>query len=520
MSDSLFASLADEFGALLYPLERAMTVPGALEGMLAELGALPDTDAAPLAAALESIVAEKRAIDTLAEEATPSFDSIANVLTGAGRAFAAIEAFGSGDGQLGQLGDFGRDIGELLLSAWLTVLHPVVHQVLVLLTILEPLEDQPLSEVQLDAAQKPVRLGYRIDRLHPSRLVDLLRDPETVMRAEYGTPLATVADADAMADKLFPRVVGLLRELGVPCRYGINPADAVLLADSASPLAHSLAVYLDHPLNVGASAEAGAVFSFSSADRGDLGLVVTPFGALATSRGVGPFTITVDFNAGVAGVAYGRNGLTLLADTAATGFNGKVTAEQVVGADAAPFVIGSPTGTRLELLGTKFGVETALSQTRQSLALSADVPKGSLVVAPADGDSFLASILPADGLRADFSTGLTWSNEHGLTFRGSAGLDATLPVGLSAAGVSLPDLHVGLHATDGKVDAVLSAGLEASIGPVDVSVDGVGVRATLTFPEDGGNLGVADLDLGFKAPDAARALDRRRTGGRRRLPRL
>ena len=84
MSDSLFASLANEFGALLYPLERAMTVPGALEGMLAELGALPDTDAAPLAAALESIVAEKRAIDTLAEEATPSFDSIADVLTGAG----------------------------------------------------------------------------------------------------------------------------------------------------------------------------------------------------------------------------------------------------------------------------------------------------------------------------------------------------------------------------------------------------------------------------------------------------
>ena len=76
-----------------------------------------------------------------------------------------------------------------------------------------------------------------------------------------------------------------------------------------------MTVELPHPSVAPAG---GYLFSFSSADRGDLGLVVTPFGALAASRGIGPFTITVDFSADVAGVAYGRNGLTLLADTATT----------------------------------------------------------------------------------------------------------------------------------------------------------------------------------------------------------
>ena len=38
------------------------------------------------------------------------------------------------------------------------------------------------------------------------------------------------------------------------------------------------------------------------------------------------------------------------------------------------------------------------------------------------------------------------------------------------------------------------------LGPVDVSIDGVGVRAVTSFPAGGGNLGVADLDVGFKAP--------------------
>ena len=59
-----------------------------------------------------------------------------------------------------------------------------------------------------------------------------------------------------------------------------------------------------------------------------------------------------------------------------------------------------------------------------------------LIIAPGDGDGFLSSILPSDGLQAKFDLGLEWSNERGLTFRGSGSLDATLPVGLSIRDVT------------------------------------------------------------------------------------
>src|SRR5438045_2402452 len=82
-------------------------------------------------------------------------------------------------------------------------------------------------------------------------------------------PLATLDDANAMAEKLFPRVQRVLRELGVTCRYGFDPTDRALLGDTAPFLDHALIVYIDDRL-AGAAAEAGIVFTLSSADRGDL----------------------------------------------------------------------------------------------------------------------------------------------------------------------------------------------------------------------------------------------------------
>ena len=499
MSGTLFNRLATELGAFLYPLDRAATTPGALESMLLELGAVPDTDTANLAEALQGIVAAKRAIDALGETATPSFSAIAELLESSRQVVAAIDAITEGDDALNQLGGFGRDLGELLASAWLTALHPVVHQVMVLLTLIELSSDQPFAPVVLNGPT-PVRLPYRIDRLHLDRLMDLLRDPAEVLQAEYA--------GDAMADKLFPRVAGLLQVLGIPCRYGIHPRDAAALGDSAPLLARSLIVYLDHPLNVSTATESGAMFSFTP----DLGLIMSPFGSLATTRTAGPFTVALQVGAGAPAVAYGRNGLTLLGS--ASGFTGRLEAANA----GQPFIIGSPAGTRLELANVKLSAQTSLSAARRVLELAADTD-AKLVVAPADGDSFLASILPRDGLHAELSAGLTWSNERGLTFRGSAGLDATFPVDLTFAGVGLTAVHLGLHARDGAIDAEISAGLKAAIGPVEVAIDGVGVRATLTFGE-GGNLGGADLDVALPRAHGARPGDRRRPGHRVRLAAL
>jgi hypothetical protein len=52
-----------------------------------------------------------------------------------------------------------------------------------------------------------------VDRFHLGRLSGLLHDPAGTLRAAYANDLQTVADATAMADKLFPRILAILRML-------------------------------------------------------------------------------------------------------------------------------------------------------------------------------------------------------------------------------------------------------------------------------------------------------------------
>lgn len=77
-----------------------------------------------------------------------------------------------------------------------------------------------------------------------------------------------------------------------------------------------------------------------------------------------------------------------------------------------------------------------------------------------------------------------------------------LPIGLSIRDVlTVPTIHLRLHADDADLLAEVSASVGVSIGPVHAVIERVGIAAALTFPEAGGNLGVADLDLRFKPPN-------------------
>jgi hypothetical protein len=178
-------------------------------------------------------------------------------------------------------------------------------------------------------------------------------------------------------------------------------------------------------------------------------LIITPFGAITQTFEVGTWKFEIDFSADVEALAYGKNGFVLSAGASTTEISGAFSATLAAPDSGPAFVLGSPTGSRLEIGGAAFKVATALSEASQSLAISGDVSKSAVVIAPSDVDGFLSSFLPADGLRTKFDLGLAWSTERGLTFRGAAGLDATLAVGLSSGDVlSVPTLHLGLHASD------------------------------------------------------------------------
>ncbi|MGH4001155.1 MAG: DUF6603 domain-containing protein [Pseudonocardiaceae bacterium] len=498
MSSSLLDSLAQEIAHLLAPLARVVQNPGALDMMLGEIGVIAGAEDEALVEALTTWVDLTNELEALAAQPSPSFASITAVLDVSQRALEAVRRLSDVNGPMGAPQSFGQDLANLLIVAYLAGKHPVTRDVAALLTLLEPVEEVE-AQPPLIQDGRLLRKPFRLDRFHLDRLGNLLRDPVVTLRAEYGNALATADDANAMASKLFPRLVRLLRDLGVSCRYGFNPGDEELLGDAAPLMDHALIIYADDPLH-DAVAESGVVISISSADRGDLGLVVSPFGVLTSSRQAGRWAIELTVTAGVDVVAYGRHGLTLLANAETTEVAGSLSATLASLDDEPGFVFGAPDGTRIEVGGARLGIDTTLSEARQSLVLSADVSSSAVVIAPGDGDAFLRSILPAEGMRADFALGLAWSNETGLLFRGSAGLDATLPIGLSIGGVTLSTVHLSLQARDASVLAEVSASFAASIGPVHAVIDRVGIATAVTFPEVGGNLGVADLEVGFKPP--------------------
>jgi hypothetical protein len=280
-----------------------------MELLLSELGVLT-ADAGPVAAFV-AVLDIKTQIESLAALDDLNFEAAEAMLQASRSAFSLADAISDVGGTPGELAGLGRDLVDLLFETWLLVHHPVAREVCALLTLLEAEPDRPDRQpvVNDDIA---LRAPIRLDRLRLDRLTSLLRDPAAVLKAKYVNALATDDDAAAMADRLFPQVVQVLRALGVSCRYGFNPGDEPQLGDAAPLMKHALIIYAVDPL-VNGDPEAGVVVALSPASRGDLGLVVSPFGALTSARQAGRWAVDLKFTAGVDVVAYGRHGLTLLA---------------------------------------------------------------------------------------------------------------------------------------------------------------------------------------------------------------
>ncbi|MGW6390937.1 DUF6603 domain-containing protein [Streptomyces sp. NPDC055103] len=112
-------------------------------------------------------------------------------------------------------------------------------------------------------------------------------------------------------------------------------------------------------------------------------------------------------------------------------------------------------------------------------------------------------MLPPEGLRTEFALGLQWSRRKGLSFTGSAGLDATLPVNARLGPIELQAVHLGLaaDAVEGELRASVSATARIDLGPVRATVERIGLEARLATSD--GNLGPVGLGAGFAPPKGA-----------------
>jgi hypothetical protein len=124
-----------------------------------------------------------------------------------------------------------------------------------------------------------------------------------------------------------------------------------------------------------------------------------------------------------------------------------------------------------------------------------------VVIDTTHADGFLATVLSGVHVEAGCEFKITWQPDTGVHFEGGAQLEIDLPLHLNLGPVTLPTLYLVFGASDAGIPIEISAALGLTLGPIQASVDRIGVKGLLSFPDHGGNLGPANLSLSFKPPN-------------------
>jgi uncharacterized protein DUF6603 len=323
-------------------------------------------------------------------------------------------------------------------------------------------------------------------RIHFDRIAQLITEPLELLRSVYGWGEPGL-DHALLLDRL-RRVIG---ELGVAVWLDDSPA--------GQPVLHT------HVLTIGPSGNGpapGLDIDVATTIPGGFDIPVALSDSVTLELGFG-----VELGAGAAitvvppaDVALGSLGVPL---------SGSLSVRLIKSQDAPPApltLFGITGGPRIEADQVALGAAVELVADPASggasgaFAVSGEIAGGRVVISLAGADGFLQTVMPGDGITLDFDLRFGWNSASGLFFVGSAGLETEIPVDLMIGPIRVSAFYLRLGVRDQAVVLEASTAISAKLGPFAMAVDRMGVGAKLTFPGRGGNLGVAELGIGFKPP--------------------
>lgn len=185
---------------------------------------------------------------------------------------------------------------------------------------------------------------------------------------------------------------------------------------------------------------------------------------------------------------------------------------------SSPIVLlGSLEGSRLEIgaIDGMVGMEIFNGKC-PDLFGEIQLNDGRIILNTKDADSFIERILPSDlNLDAPFDIICGWSSERGLYFRGSGSIEIIIPIHKSIGSVFLESIYIAIILGEvRKISIFTAVTVSAELGPIAASIERIGTRYELSFPEDGGNMGPVEFSIGFLTPvGAGISIDAGITGG-------
>ena len=484
-ANDTLARVAIELAKILEPLRTELVAPRT-KGFFAQLGVpLTDAQATALGAPLGTIDTRAGELLQLIPEIITATDAedwgtvatkglqatvkVAEVIVALDALASAAEGLA-----LPEAAQLARRIFDFLLAHYLDAVRGL-NDVLEFLGLLDR------QDFDVDSVD-PLHPPYTLHTYEFDAIGEWLSDPAAKALALYGW------GPGFDGSLLFPRLEKLLVSAGLP----------VLYDDTASPKRLDMVFFEFVPTSTGTSGLAIRIKSDIAT-----GPVEIPLGPDALLELEAEFQAPVQTE-----LAVRTDGTVTFVPPTVTALNGMFGVRLILRRDPPePFVLfGQAGGSRLEfgefILGALARVQTQGGTTTGDLDLSGTLNDGKVVIDARKGDGFLGKVLPGTYVEADFSLLMGISTERGFYFSGSSALEVRLPVHIAIGPISIEGLTLRAGLKDGEIPASLGADIRAKLGPIDAVVQNMGVAATISFPPgNAGNLGPAQLDIGFKPPN-------------------
>jgi hypothetical protein len=354
--------------------------------------------------------------------------------------------------------------------------------------------------------------GGRNDQIFPrvvySRIPRLITNLSDTARDVYGW-----GTNQFDCETLFGRLQGLFWYLGIPVQF--TPVDIESSLSDAKVSSHLPLTQIRFPLlfieRKGSKEEVGmSLISLKESSVGSAGIGVVPFGVVCLKE---------DFDAGDSwhvcisasadaitpwGILIRPEGLSIGAignSTPPIKAEISILIERQTVPSEHNILFGSETGTRIEL--GSVGIKIRLHfENEPDVSFELPIKDLRLIISGGEGDNFLNSILPQNGITAGFDLTFGYSWRSGIYFVGSGGLEIAIPSHISIGPIEINKLTIGILIKEGNLQWTAGASIQASIGPLKATVENIGLKVLTNFVDNGtGNLGPIDLSFGFKPPN-------------------
>lgn len=500
--EDTLVSLARQLLLALEPLERGFSDADSFRALLYNLGLEATGLPAPYVDAAAEVAASVAVVEQMAQGPF-ELSQVGALLGHAVKIYGDLDplpALPPGLDPATSLEILGKNLTDLLLTRYLSREWPQIYALLRATQVI-------ISESRGDSATERAHVRTV---LRWEELPKLLRDPDLIIQRVYGWGTDTL-DLSLISDHL----TMFLRGLGIPAQI-ITPDDSLVGAYAGQPFgfmgdgSRGVKVPIYFTSVAGVPVELSfQILPLPAQDSHKPGLVIQPGipSVMPFAFALGPQTrLEITAGSDIAqqfGVLIRPDGLSVKYPFMdATTIPG-VTFGVAIGVKPADptILFGKGGGVRLQAKGFKAGIGITGPVNDLEVKLALDVHELSLVLAAADADGFLHTLLGDGETKIDVPLGVDWSSKHGFGFRGSMNFEVALHPHLQLGPIEIPDLTLSLGVPPGpEPKARLEVGLtlNGALGPLKVAVEEMGLGLYARFTP--GNAGPLDLSLGFKPP--------------------